>query len=210
MIKVIIFDWDGVIVDSMPFIAQGIQETALTYGVEISIEAILDGYFQPRDAYYRSLGIDTSDQVELNRRHSASIKKYQKSVPIFPEAADVLRFIKQNNFKLGIASTASTSFITEELSRFNLADIFSLDLIWGGETAKEQKLKNFLEVLKVSPEEMMYVGDLPSDILAARANNIRAAGIERREIARKRLAALNPDYLFSSLHELETLLKPNL
>ena len=205
MIKVIIFDWDGVIVDSMPSIAQGIQETALSYGIKIDINNILDGFFQPRDAYYRSLGIDTTDQDELNKRHHNFIRKYLKPAPLFSEVAEVLFFLKKNNFKLGIASTTETSYIIEQLDNFDLGNIFTKELIFGGEIAKEKKLKKFIEIFNLPTNEILYVGDLPSDISAARFVSIKAAGIERREAARNRLALLNPDYIFSSFNELRSL-----
>ena len=51
----------------------------------------------------------------------------------------------------------------------------------------------FLNIFNTSPDSFLYVGDLPSDIMAARAVGVQAAGIERREVARRKLATLNPD-----------------
>jgi len=96
MIKTIIFDWDGVIVNSMPEIAKGIQAVALSYGVEVSIDDILDNYFQPRDAYYRSIGINIINKEEIDERHRAAMIKYHQvnPSPIFPEVSEVLFFLK--------------------------------------------------------------------------------------------------------------------
>lgn len=46
MIKVIIFDWDGVIVDSMNWIYRAMQEVLFSYGIKKSINEISDGFFQ--------------------------------------------------------------------------------------------------------------------------------------------------------------------
>lgn len=207
MITTIIFDWDGVIVDSMPSIAKGLQETAASYGVEVSHEEVLNGYFQPRDAYYRSLGIDTTDQEELNKRHWTAIHKHQQPAPIFPEVAEVLQFLKNNNFILGVASTAETHYILEQLIQFGLTDIFPENMVLGGEIKKEEKLQRFIELLHIAPNELLYVGDLPSDITAAKIVNVQSAGIERRSEALKKLALLNPDYTFSSMNNLRSLLE---
>lgn len=203
MIKTVIFDWDGVIVDSMPFVAQGIQETAALYGVHVSLDEVLDGYFQPRDAYYRSLGIDTTDMDELNKRHRAANLKYQQPAPIFPEVTEVLQFLKTHGLTLGIASTAESTYIIERLADFGLSDIFETKSVVGGEIAKEDKLNNFLHNHNTLAQEFLYVGDLPSDVKAAHAVGVQAAGIERREAARRKLGALNPEYLFASLDELK-------
>lgn len=201
-IQGVIFDWDGVIVDSMPIIALGIQEAANSYGANVSADDVQDGYFQPRHAYYESLGIDTSDKEELNRRHFAAILKHRKPAPIFPEVARVLKLLVKRNCKLAVASTADTVHIIQQLDLFELSNVFPTSLILGGEMAKEDKLQSLVNEFGLDKTSVMYVGDLPSDINAARAVDVLAAGIDRREKGRARLATLKPDYLFSSLNDL--------
>ncbi len=209
MIKAIIFDWDGVIVNSMPDIAVGIQAVALSYDVKVSIDSILDNYFQPRDAYYRSIGIDTTNIQELDERHRAAMYKYHqvRPSPIFPEVVDVLFYLKNNNFNLGIASTSGTSYIINQLERFGIGNIFDKELILGGEVSKKEKLEKLIEIVNLPLYEILYVGDLPSDISVAHSVNIKAAGIERRQKAREKLSLLKPEYLFSSLNDLKILLE---
>ena len=210
MIRTIAFDWDGVIVDSMPFIARGIQETAASYGVEKTLEEIENGFFQPRKAYYSSIGIDTADQEELNRRHFGFIDKYRRPAPLFPEVAEVLWFLKENKITLAVVSTGKTAQLLEQITRFDLGDIFREDLVLGGEMAKSEKLSGLLNTLGASQGETLYVGDLSSDITAARTAGILAAGIDRKESGRKHLAIFNPDHLFSSLDDLKPLIEKQL
>lgn len=208
MIKIIIFDWDGVIVDSMPWIYKAMQEVLFSYGIEKSTDEISDGFFQPRDEYYNSFGIDIIDKKELDRRHKEAIKKYKIPDFLFLEVSEVLHFLKKNNFKLGIGSSTSNIEIKRQLNFLNLKDVFSEELILGGEENKKEKLQNFLKILNGSAlNEVLYVGDLASDITAAQAVGVKSAGIERREESRKKLGILNPDYLFSSLSDLKILLE---
>ncbi len=210
MITTVLFDWDGVIVDSMPIIAKGIQETAASYGVELTLDQVLDGYFQPRLEYYKSLGIDVTDVDELNRRHWAAIEKHHEPAPFFPEAVDVLRFLKEKNLKLGVASTAKTDHILEQLASVGLSYIFQTEAVVGGELHKNDKLKQLIEFFGLPLEEILYVGDLPSDITAAHAMGVQAGGIERREVARQKLGKLNPEYLFASLEDLKKMIENQL
>ncbi|MFT5037209.1 MAG: phosphoglycolate phosphatase-like HAD superfamily hydrolase [Candidatus Azotimanducaceae bacterium] len=205
MIKAIIFDWDGVIADSMSNIAKGIQETAASYGVTVSIDDVLDDYMQPREAYYQSLGIDTSDIDELSDRHDAKIAKYQKSSSIFSEAAGALTKAVEQGFILGICSNGNGEDITDQLHKYDLMRLFSSELILGNQDKKDEKLQILIERLALPKETVLYVGDLPTDISAAQSVGIQSAGIQRREKARLRLAKMNPDYLFSSLADLKSI-----
>jgi HAD superfamily hydrolase (TIGR01549 family) len=210
MIKIIIFDWDGVIVDSMPWIYKAMQEVLYSYGIEKSIDEVSNEFFQPRDEFYNSFGIDIIDKEELDRRHKEAIKKYKIPDFLFPEVHEVLSFLKKNNFKLGIGSSTSNLEIKRQLDFLNLNEIFSEELILGGEENKKEKLQNFLKILNSPLNEILYVGDLASDITAAQAVGVKSAGIERREEAREKLGTLNPDYLFSSLGDLKLLLERQL
>ena len=208
MIKAIIFDWDGVIVDSMPWIYKAMQEVLFSYGINKSTEEVSNDFFQPRDDYYNSYGVDIIDKEELERRHRASIKKHKMVDPLFPEVKDVLLFLKKNNYILGICSSTDNAEILRQLKSFGLEDIFEENLIFGGEIIeKEEKLEKFLKVLNVSPSELVYVGDLASDITAAQKVKVKSAGIERREEARRKLTLLKPDYLFSFLNDLVAILE---
>lgn len=204
-IKAVIFDWDGVIADSMPSIADGIMETASYYGVNVSQEEVLDNYIQPREKYFETLGIDTSKIPEFNTIFLANIDKFRKPAPIFPEVKDALQFLFDKGLKLGIASTATSEHIMQELIKFELTDLFVSNLILAGEIKKEEKLKFLSESLGVSTSDIAYVGDLPSDIAAAKATSMISVGIERREKGRMRLLKMHPDYLLSSLNEIKSL-----
>jgi len=210
MIKVIVFDWDGVIVDSMPWIYKAMQEVLFSYGIKKSIDEISNDFFQPRDEYYNSYGINITDKEELDRRHKEAIKKYKIYDPLFPEVREVLHFLKNNNFQLGIGSSTGNGEIIRQLKVFELENIFENKLILGGEENKVEKLQNFIKILNVPLNEILYIGDISSDIIAAQTVGVKSAGIERREKARKKLGALNPDYLFSSLNDLRFTLEKQL
>lgn len=202
MIQAIVFDWDGVLEDSMSSIASGIQAVAASYGVTLSIENILEGYFQPKDAYYKSIGIDTSDMHELERRHDEAMTNYRTPMALFPEVANVLRSLHQQGFHLGIASNGDTEYILARLREHELSDIFAQADVSGGRKIKAEKLKDFLKKWGILPSELLFVGDLPSDIRAGREAGVQVAGIQRHELARTKLALSSPDYVFSSLTDL--------
>ncbi|GEM_PF-6898834 len=197
-IHAIIFDWDGVIADTMLSIAGGIQEVAASYGVHLPRETIAAAYFQPRQAFYKSIGVDPDDTGELDRRHREAIARHYAG-KVYPEAASVLSELKRRAVPLAVATQNEVPDIMREIDRLGLADFFAPDHVAGGPGTKEDKLRRLIAKLAVDPEHVLFVGDLPSDIAAAKQVGVVSVGINRDEAGRKRLAAEHPDMLITSL-----------
>ena len=205
MIKAVIFDWDGVIEDSMILIAKAIQETAHFYGVEVGLEEVQNDYFQPREKYYQSLGIKIEKHPDLGDTHVANVAKLHNEANIFPDVITCLHSLHQKGIQLGIASNSPRDYILQKLNDFELKDIFPANLVIGAGALKEDKLNELIKLLNLNKEEILYIGDLPTDIATAKIVGVKSAGIARQEKPKKRLQDEDPDYLFNSLAELNLL-----
>jgi len=204
-VRVVVFDWDGVIADTMSSIAAGIQEVAASYGVHLARETIAATYFQPRQAFYKSIGIDPDDKKELDRRHGEAVARHYAG-EIYPDALPALVELKRRGFPLAVATQNEMSRIMQEIASRNLADFFAPEYVVGGPGTKEDKLRKLTAQLAADPGRVVFVGDLPSDIVAAKSAGTRSAGINRQEVGRERLARENPDVLLTSLTELPDML----
>ena len=203
-IKAIVFDWDGVIVDSMPMAALVIQATAASYGVQISVEKILATYFQPKEAFFRGIGIDTTNVTELRARHSANDNKYlyNSNPPLCSDVLPTLEQLAEKQFGLGIVTGRSQNNIQGEIATRGLQRLFSSEQLLGGENAKEENLATLIERFGIASNKLLFVGDLPSDITAAKNIGAKSAGIARHESGKARLKAMGPDYFLDSLTDL--------
>jgi len=201
-IKVVVFDWDGVIVDSMPIFALGIQKVAASYGVHKTVEDIVSNYFQPRQAYYASIGIIPSDIEELHRRHGEAVAEHVGKAPIFPDVIPALNELKLKDYVLGIATQNEAKDAVKEIKRVNVKDYFSDSLVIGGQGPKTDKLRQILRITKCNPRNVIYVGDLPTDITSAKEVGVQSAGIARNQAQKKRLVDENPDFVLSSMDDL--------
>ncbi len=204
-IKAIVFDWDGVIVNSMQKIALAIQETAASYEVQISIPEIFARFSQPKEAFYKSIGIDPENKEGLNARHAAGDDKYLLNTELFEDVRLTLKKLSEKGLKLGIATQRMDTgkiAIRNEIEAHKLQALFPLENALGGEEKKEQKLLLLAKKFGITPNELLFVGDLPSDIQAAKKAGVKSAGISRGESGMVRLKAENPDYLLHSLSDL--------
>ncbi len=203
-IKGVVFDWDGVIVDSMIYIGQGIQETAASFGITVSVEDVVKNYIQPKEAYYESIGVDISDSAELTKRHLDFIRKNEKPTFLYEEVVEVLEFLKSKNLKLSVASSADRDFILKEIQRLGLSEFFEEALIPGGEPPKPAKLNKIIELFNLTASEILYVGDLPTDMTVGRNAGMKVFAVGRDESAYQRLTKTNPDFISKSLDGLKS------
>ncbi|MDO8552238.1 MAG: HAD-IA family hydrolase [bacterium] len=202
IIKAIVFDWDGVIVDSMPMIARGIQETAKSYGVHLSVDDVLATYMQPRHTFYENLGIKIEDFDELNARHATNILKHFSEPKLFGDVLPALAQLNTKGVRMGVASNDTGPRIPREVKMFGLETFFPEDNIISSRKRKPEKLADMMARFGVKSAELLFVGDLPSDVTAARKVGALSAAISRHESGKARLKALNPDYLLDSLTDL--------
>ncbi|MCK5184287.1 MAG: HAD-IA family hydrolase, partial [Candidatus Heimdallarchaeota archaeon] len=63
--------------------------------------------------------------------------------------------------------------------------------------------------LGLSANECLYIGDMPSDIIASRKANVKSVGIlgEFKEVALHSFKSLKPDYVIPFLKDLPNLLR---
>lgn len=203
-IKAVVFDWDGVIVDSMHMIAEVIRSVASSYGVKVSATEVLNNYFQPKEAYYANIGVDTLDLSELNRRHAAADEKYlfNANPPLFNDVLPTLEGLFANNAVLGIVSGRPQSNTLQEIWARGLKKYFAAEMVLGGESGKAVNLALMTEKSGIASEHVVYIDDLPSGITASRKAGVKSAAIARHESGKARLKALNPDYFLDSLADL--------
>ncbi|MDO8522268.1 MAG: HAD family phosphatase [bacterium] len=135
-IKAIVFDWDGVIVDSMPMIAKGIQETAASYGVHLSVDDVLATYIQPKEEFYKSIGIEIQDMAELTARHLSNLNKYSSSPKLFDDVMSTLKQLKDKGLKFGVASHQETSDVQNDIDTRGLREFFVAKYVLGGHKNK--------------------------------------------------------------------------
>ena len=125
---------------------------------------------------------------------------------IFADVRPTLEKLEKRGTYLAIATQRENPYISEEITRLDLSNFFSLKYITGGQDKKEDKLKELAARFYVPIGDILFVGDLPSDIVAAKSAGTRSAGINRQEVGRERLARENPDVLLTSLTELPDML----
>lgn len=203
MTKLVIFDFDGVIVDSAPFFHQRYGEIGLKYNKPYpprTMDEFRDWYDSAWENNYTNMGFRPED-VETVLRSERKPADYS-GIPLFPGFFEAVMKLAAE-YTLAIASCTREFRIREKLEQVHLLQYFSF--ISGGEAGISDKrdiIGTVLQNLHIKPEQSLMVGDTVMDILSARAHGIPCIAVTYGWNAEKRLQEANPAALVSSPSEL--------
>ncbi len=131
MIKALIFDFDGLILDTESTDYQSWQDTYARYGVELPLEVWVgsigkgtaDITFDPYAHLEELLG-QALDRETVWQQRQTRDAELVAALPILPGVMDTLNGAKARGMKLGVASSSDCAWVTGHLSRIGLIDYF--------------------------------------------------------------------------------------
>ena len=183
MHKLIVFDLDGTLIDSIPDLTDAVNHirtkfslsllsqaevTALVgEGAQRLVEEALPG-FSPAD---RQIGLDCF--LAYNYRHLIDKTRF------YPGVIETLQILKESGSILAVASNKSEPHC-KEILRLLQADHY-FDAILGAESAAERKpspapILHLMRQFGVSPRETVMVGDSINDIRAGKSAGVLTIG----------------------------------
>jgi beta-phosphoglucomutase len=196
-LKCVLFDFDGVIVDSENEVYQYLKQAFLPYGVRLSDEDRVkyigtDGRRCIQDIIDRNhLTITVERLLEEKMRLGSYYEDSDKLAPM-PGIRELLEILKRAGIKTGLVSSTRSRLILTALNRLNLTSGF--DVIICGDMVKEQKpssecYRKALAHLNMKQEECLVFEDSPSGIRAAQKAGIFVVGYKGSEILQDTSAA---------------------
>ncbi|NVM29001.1 MAG: HAD family hydrolase [Candidatus Helarchaeota archaeon] len=135
-------------------------------------------------------------------------KDYSKQCTLFSGVPELLRNMK-SQYKIAIVTSGSRADTTELLKEFGIfqyIDAFiSADDVENTKPHPEGILK-ILDTLQISPNEAVYVGDLPLDIKAGKNAEVKTIAVSTGLVPRGDLEAEEPSKVVRHVTEISTLI----
>jgi HAD superfamily hydrolase (TIGR01509 family) len=180
MIRAIIFDFDGLILETEGPIFQSWQECYQELGGELSLEkwgtiiGMSEGVFDPFDDLEAQLG-KTIDRAAIAPGRQARERELVAAQSVLPGVESYLRAAMEMGLKIGLASSSPCVWVEGHLKRLNLFDYF--ECIRASDDVKHTKpapdlFLATLECLEVASKEAIVLEDSPNGVEAARKANI--------------------------------------
>ncbi len=178
-IKAVIFDYDGVLNDSLhvlrsvwnEFYNRGISTRYFDTDEEFSNYFFGDPVKNLLMAGVKEENLDKCDQIIKE-----VLPERDKSVEFYPGMDDLIRGFKSQGYKIGIVSNSLKEIVDYKLKKYSIDDcvdsIVCNNDVENPKPSPEGLLKCMAE-LKVKPSRTFYVGDMESDVKAAKAANVK-------------------------------------
>jgi beta-phosphoglucomutase len=206
MLKGIIFDLDGVIVDSHPAHLQAWQEFFRGIGREIperELSFVLEG--RKREEILRHfLGDVTAEELrECGRRKEALFRQHAGSVKTVPGVEEVLDQLQETGVEAALASSAARQRIAYMLKDFGLETRFRV-VVSGDDVAAGKPdpaiFRLAAEGLGLAPENLLVCEDAVCGVEAAKEAGMKCLAIAANGRA-KALRAAGADMIVADFRQ---------
>lgn len=188
MIKAIIFDFDGVLVNEYQKHYE-LSKKGINNLTEEEFKRLFEGNIH-------------AEREKLKERHTGfDIKthfdKHKESLIIDPMIRDLLIKMSQK-YLLGIISSAKENGIKKVLKNSGLEKIFLFNYGYETNPSKIEKFKKALKEFNLKTGECIFVTDTVGDIVEARNVGVQSIALDLGYHERKRLEKAKPYRIISS------------
>ncbi|MGC1119823.1 MAG: HAD family hydrolase [Candidatus Methanofastidiosia archaeon] len=214
--KCILLDVDGTLFDTADAIRRAVRETKREFDLDIEVDHVISDTLNMLEGrksrlnfliiafHYGFLSWKNPLRIfKIKRFFEQRFTQYTEESVLLPGVREALEALQ--GFRLAVVTARGRRWTEESLKKEGIATYFEV-VVTTDEITKEKpdpaSLNKAVDLLRVNPEECLYVGDLPSDIRAGKRAGVRTAGVLCGLSSRNRLEDENPEYIFKNLQDL--------
>jgi len=183
-VRGIVFDLDGVLLDSEPLHFRAASRIFRTEGKTLREDeyraSIGLGAMETWTAWKRQHGLagDVRDLIVADER--ARLEEIRRGIDPIPEAVALARRLAVNRMPLAIASSSAPDTIDAELTALGVADVFAIRI--SGDQVKRPKpapdvYRRAAELLGLPPQACLAIEDSPVGVAAAKGAEMTCVAV---------------------------------
>ncbi len=209
MVKMVAFDFDGTIADTIPMCIEAFKKAMLPYtGFELNNNEIVQTFGLNETGMVKAVVKDNWKSA-LRDFYFYYEKMHDSCRTPFPQIFDLIEYLKGKNILVPLITGKGQKSCDISLKKLELKNCFC-EVIVGSETRnnKAESIAKLLEKYAVKKEEFYYVGDSVTDITACREIGVTclsAAWSESVDV--EMLKETNPHFIFYNIFSLKKFLE---
>ncbi|CUH91700.1 MAG TPA: HAD family phosphatase [Herbinix luporum] len=184
-IKMIIFDLDGVILDSEPLHENAKRRILKEHGIDENLDLSFS-VGQPNKLLWSNMierfGINKSEEELERSQYNYILEEVkEKKIQTSRGLLRLLQWLKNQGIKIGLASSSDRHYVDAILKHYNLYDYFAY-IVAGDEVARKKPEPDvYIKVLdqaKLNPDEAIAIEDTFAGSRAALSAGLKCIGYQ--------------------------------
>ncbi len=205
VIRNIIFDWSGTLVDDLPAVLQASNHVFRMAGVpEMTREQFQAEFCLPFQRFYERY-VPGVPQAQLEAWFHGAFRQCQHRVEEIPHAREFLEFCRGRGLRTFLLSSVHREHYAAQAAEtgFGVYIEHPYVEVWD----KRTKIREILQRHQLAPGETVFVGDMEHDIETAHHGGVRACAVLTGYNTLPQLRASHPDLIVEHLGELQEMLE---
>lgn len=178
-LKLVIFDFDGVIADSTFIKHHAFLKVASLYGTNLSenldfaLRNVLIGAERTQVvAWIKQNHLPELDEVEFLSKFKIELEEKKPLIKPTPGVKEFLNLLHDLNIEKIILSSAPSTFINDTLTTFAIVDSQFKKIYTSDHGKKDEIMEKIIRESDLKSENILFIGDMPSDFKVAMPLNI--------------------------------------
>lgn len=210
----LIFDWDGTLMDSPRTIVLSIQNACRDLGLSVPDDARAShviGLGLHEALQYAVPGLPLSVYGKMVERYRYHYLAQDAAIPLYPGTEAMLERLKAAGHILAVATGKSTAGLERALAHTGLAGYFAAYRCADKTASKPapDMLHELMRELETAAEATLMIGDTSHDLRMAQHAGVAAVGVSHGAHPADELRALSPLACVDSTAELDQWLLQN-
>ncbi|MDP6892001.1 MAG: HAD hydrolase-like protein [Verrucomicrobiota bacterium] len=207
MIRNIIFDWSGTLVDDLPGVWKATNHVLEQAGVQtLTLNEFRSEFELPFTKFYDRFIPDTP-LSQLEKWFHGYFEQVSGDVNALPNTIEFLEFCKQKNIRCFILSTVKAEYFLTQAKNTKMEMFFEKTYL--GIWDKREKIRDILTDNNLSQEETIYVGDMQHDVDTAHHGGIHSCALLTGYNTFDQLKKSKPTLITEDLSGLKNVLETN-
>ncbi len=202
VIRNIIFDWSGTLVDDLPAVFRATNFVFSQVGIDLlTLEKFRAEFCLPFKKFYDRY-TPTVEMAQLEIWFHSHFRQVQHSVVELPHAREFLLFCREKSVRTFLLSTVHRDHYAVQERTTGLGGF--IEKAYVEILDKRTKIHDILKENELSPHETMFIGDMQHDIETGKHGGVFSCAVLTGYNTLEQLRASEPDLIVHHLGELQT------